>query len=57
MEDETALIVNVEQQEVRQVRVEWKTASRYLAAASISHPSIDELIEIAEGKEDGVLRD
>ena len=57
MEDETALIVNVEQEVVRQVRVEWKTASRYLAAASISHPGIDELREIAEGKEDGVLRD
>jgi len=63
LEDETAVIVNVEEGEnaegdmVRQVRVEWKTASRYLAAASIAHPGIDELIEIAEGKEDGVLRD
>ncbi|KAH0291967.1 hypothetical protein M436DRAFT_58594 [Aureobasidium namibiae CBS 147.97] len=57
MEDHTAVIVSVEQEEVRQVRVEWKTASRYLAAASTSHPGIDELIEIAEGNEDGVLRD
>jgi len=57
MEDETAVIVNVEGKEVRQVKVEWKTASRCLAAASIAHPGIDELREIAEGNEDGVLRD
>lgn len=56
-EDETAVMVNFEEGEVREVRVEWKVSSRYLAAASISHPGIEELREIAEGKEDGVLRD
>lgn len=63
MEDETAVIVNVEGGEdaegimVRQVRVEWKTANRYMAAASIAHPGIDESREIAEGNKNGVLRD
>ena len=59
--DETAVMMNVEGQgeerRVREVRVDWKTASRYLAAASIAHPGIDELKEIAQGMEDGVLRD
>lgn len=61
-EDGTAVIVNVEEgdggdEQVREVRVEWKVSSRYLAAASICHPGIDELKEIAEGETDGVLRD
>lgn len=65
--DESAVMINVEgevgqareveEREVREVRVEWKTASRYLAAASIAHPGIDELKEIAQGMADGVLRD
>lgn len=53
----TAVIVNVGEGVVREVRVAYAMASRYLSAASISHPSIDEMIEIAKEEGDGVLRD
>jgi hypothetical protein len=56
-EDETAVIVNVDEGEVRSVRVRFPVASRYLAAASIAHPSIDELMEIAEEEGGGVIDD
>lgn len=52
----TAVIVNVEDQSVRTVRVAYPVASRYLSAASIGHPPIDELIEIANEEGGGVLR-
>jgi hypothetical protein len=55
--DSTAVIVHVEEGVVRRVRVAYPFASRYLSAASIGHPSLDELIEIAEEEDDGVLRD
>jgi hypothetical protein len=66
-EDDTAVIVNVDGGEVseggavsegvvvREVRVAFPVASQYLAAASISHPGIDELIEIVEDEGSGVL--
>jgi hypothetical protein len=56
--DDTAVIVNVDKDAaVRQVRVAFPVASRYLAAASIAHPGIDELIEIVEDEGSGVLWD
>jgi hypothetical protein len=55
--DSTAVIVHVEEGGVRQVRVAYAVSSRYLSAASIGHPPLDELIEIAEEEDDGVLRD
>lgn len=45
---------------VRSLRVDYPTSSRYLAAASIAHPPIDELKEIVDGspgKFHGILRD
>lgn len=57
VEDETAVIVNVDEGGVRNVRVRFPVASRYSAAASIAHPSIDELIEIAEEECSGVIDD
>lgn len=53
----TAVIVNVEDQSVRSVRVACPVASRYLSAASVGHPPIDELIEIANEEGSGVLQD
>lgn len=59
----TAVIVHVEEEEegseprVTSLRVAYAPSSRYLSAASIAHPSLDELIEIAESTADGVLRD
>lgn len=53
----TAVIVNVEDQSVRSVRVPYPVASRYLSAASVGHPPIDELIEIAYEEGGGILRD
>jgi hypothetical protein len=55
--DSTAVIVHVEDGVVRKVRVAYAVSSRYLSAASIGHPPLDELIEIAEEEGDGVLRD
>jgi hypothetical protein len=53
----TAVIVNIEDGNVRSVRVACPVASRYLSAASVSHPPIDELIEIANEEGGGVLQD
>jgi len=53
----TAVIVNIEDRVVRSVRVACPVASRYLSAASVGHPPIDELIEIANEEGGGVLRD
>jgi hypothetical protein len=56
--DDTAVIVNVDEKgAVRQVRVAFAVASQYLAAASVAHPGIDELIEIVEDEGSGVLWD
>ncbi|KAI4847790.1 hypothetical protein E4T45_06621 [Aureobasidium sp. EXF-8846] len=55
--DDTAVIVNVDEEGVRDVRVAFTVASQYLAATSIAHPGIDELIEIVESEGSGVLRD
>jgi hypothetical protein len=48
VEDETTVIVNVDEGEVRNVRVRFAVASRYLAAVRVAHSSINELMEIAE---------
>ncbi|KAI4726128.1 hypothetical protein E4T49_06055 [Aureobasidium sp. EXF-10728] len=53
----TAVIVNVEDGGVRSARVAYPVASRYLSAASIAHPSLDEMIEIADSKHGGVIQD
>lgn len=59
--DDTAVIVNVDEggvsegAAVRQVRVAFGVSSQYLAAASIAHPGIDELIEFVENEGSGVL--
>ena len=53
----TAVIVNIEDGNVRSVRVAYPVASRYLSAASVGSPSIDELIEIANEECGGVLQD
>ncbi|THW98389.1 hypothetical protein D6D13_10640 [Aureobasidium pullulans] len=53
----TAVIVNVGDEGVRVVRVAYPVASRYISAASVSHPPIDELIEIADEEGNGVLQD
>lgn len=53
----TAVIVNIEGGTVRSVRVAYPVASRYLSAASVGSPSIDEMIEIANEEGGGVLQD
>jgi hypothetical protein len=53
----TAAIVNIEDGNVHSVRVAYHVASRYLSAASVGSPSIDELIEIANEEGGGVLQD
>lgn len=53
----TAVIVNVEGQSEHSVRVAYPVASRYLSAASVGSPSIDELIEIANEEGGGVVQD
>ncbi|CAD0084694.1 unnamed protein product, partial [Aureobasidium vineae] len=53
----SAVIVNVEGEDVRSARVAYPVASRYLSAASIAHPSLDEMIEIADWKHGGVIQD
>jgi hypothetical protein len=53
----TAAIVNIEERNVRSVRVAYPVASRYLSAASVGSPPIDELIEIANEEGGGVLQD
>jgi hypothetical protein len=62
----TAVIVNIDDDDdddddgnvvARSVRVAWPVASRYLSAASIGHPPLDELIEVANDEGAGVLRD
>ncbi|KAF2158689.1 hypothetical protein M409DRAFT_30781 [Zasmidium cellare ATCC 36951] len=67
VETNSAVIVNVEphgthtlRSSVRSLRVDYPTSSRYLAAASIAHPSINELKEVVDGNPDkfkGILRD
>jgi hypothetical protein len=57
VEDETAVIVNVDEGEVRNVRVRFAVASRYLAAVSVAHPSINELMEIVEEEGGRVIDD
>lgn len=67
VETNSAVMVNVEphgvhalRSSVRSLRVDYPTSSRYLAAASIAHPPIDELKEIVDGdpeKFKGILRD
>jgi hypothetical protein len=53
----TAVIVRVDEDgDVRSVHVAYPVASRYLAAASIGHPPLEELIESVEG-EGGVICD
>jgi hypothetical protein len=52
----TAVIVNIEEGVVRSVRVAYPVASRYLSAASVGNPPIDELIEIANEEGGGVLQ-
>ncbi|KAI5208203.1 hypothetical protein E4T39_01512 [Aureobasidium subglaciale] len=66
-ETQSAVMVNVKahgehalRSAVRSLRVEYPTSSRYLSAASIAHPPIDELKEIVNGKPEkfqGILRD
>lgn len=53
----TAVIVNIEDRVVRSVRVACPVSSRYLSAASLGYPPINELIEIANEEGGGVLRD
>jgi len=58
----TAVIVSVESGEedevrVQSVRVAYGVSSRYLYAASIGHPSLDELVEVTEELGDLILRD
>lgn len=53
----SAVVINVEDDEVTSVRVDYPVSSRYISAASVCSPSLDELIEIAEGQDDGILRD
>lgn len=53
----TAVIIHVEDDDVQSVRVAYPVASRYLSAASIAHPPLDELIEIANEEGDGVMQD
>jgi hypothetical protein len=53
----TAVIVRVDEDgDVLSVRVAYPVASRYLAAASIGHPPLEELIESVED-EGGVIYD
>lgn len=56
-ETSTAVIVNIEDGNARSVRVVYPVASRYLSAASVGSPSIDELIDIANEEGGGVLQD
>lgn len=53
----TAVIVRVEDGDVLSARVAYPVSSRYLSAASIGHPPLDELIESANEEGDGVIRD
>ncbi|CAD0110940.1 unnamed protein product [Aureobasidium uvarum] len=53
----TAVIVRVEDGDVRSGRVAYPVASRYLSAASIAHPSLEEMIEIADWKHGGIIQD
>lgn len=54
----TAVIVRVEEDgDVLSARVAYPVSSRYLSAASVAHPPLDELIEMANEEGDGVIRD
>ena len=60
----TAVIVRAEDDanegnglSVTSARVAYGPASRYLSAAGIGHPPLDELIEVARDSGDGVVRD
>jgi hypothetical protein len=55
-ETSTAVIVNIEDGNARSVRVAYPVASRYLSAASVGSPSIDDLIEIENEEDGGVLQ-
>ncbi|THX27833.1 hypothetical protein D6D12_05195 [Aureobasidium pullulans] len=54
-ETQSAVMVNVGDLGVRSLRVDYPVSARYLAAAAIANPPIDELAEtVGEG---GILRD
>lgn len=53
----SGVIVVVEGDYVRSVRVTYPTTSRDLAAASVAHPGIDEMIELANDKYNGIFQD
>ena len=53
----TAVIVNVEDRNVRSVRVAYPVSSRDLSAASVGNPPLNELIEIADKEGGRVLQD
>ncbi|CAD0019620.1 unnamed protein product [Aureobasidium pullulans] len=53
----SGVIVVVESEYVRSVRVTYPTTSRYLAATSVAHPGIDEMIELASDNYNGILQD
>lgn len=53
----SGMIVVVEGEYVRSVRVNYPTTSRDLAAASVAHPGIDEMIELANDKCNGIIQD
>ena len=57
VETSTAVIVRIDEGEVLSARVAYPVSSRYLSAASVAHPPLDELIEIANEESDGVIRD
>lgn len=53
----TAVIVRIESDGVVQsVRAEYTECSTCIAAASVAHPPLDEMIEIANEYGDGVVR-
>lgn len=53
----TAVIVNVEGHTEHSVRVAYPVASRYLTAARVGSPPLDEMIEIATRESGGVVQD
>ncbi|KAG9690922.1 hypothetical protein KCU95_g8515, partial [Aureobasidium melanogenum] len=53
----TAVIVSIEDDgDVQSVRAEYTECSTCISAASVAHPSLDEMIEIANEYGDGVIR-
>lgn len=53
----TAVIVRVEDGDVLSARVAYPVSSRYLSAASIGHPPLEGLIEIANEGTGGIIQD